>query len=219
MNYYFVADNTRSDEFRRLRAKARMSVVSVSKSLGEKESTVNNWAYGKSERIPESIMVKMRELAGEDRSEVSPPSIPVPLLKIPVPHIGGVSASEPVNWTDPFATVVMEEVPPEMGHGRGRFSCYIKSDSMVPLLYEEDLCVFQADPAKKLNTVVLFRSTENLLTIKTLKHDGTHYYLHPENPTYEDIRAEGTIVGHLVGVVRTIGSRMTTEYDPNGIRP
>jgi SOS-response transcriptional repressor LexA len=155
-------------------------------------------------------------LTGDDLSR---PTIPAPELKILSPYMGQVAASTPVDWSDPFDADEFEYVPSEMGDGRGRFSARVIGYSMHPLLIPGDLVVFQASNVPKLGVVVLHRSTDNQVTVKELKHDGDKFILSSSNELFPDIPATGQIIGHLVGIVREQGSRITTEYDSNGIRP
>lgn len=151
--------------------------------------------------------------------DVGAPAIPMSLIYAPVPYIGLVSASDHTLWADPNDTDAMEFVPSEMAESRGRFACRIESDSMMPLLEPEDVCVFQQDMVPKIGRVVLYRANDNKITVKQLKHDGASYLLHALNPRVTDVEATGVQVGYLVGIVRRIGRRVKTDYDPDGIRP
>jgi len=184
--------------------------------LGVKPSTLHNWVYGRSDNVPDSVMAKARAMVSTN--DVGPPKIPASQLLIPVPFIGGVAASSPADWTDPFESETFEYVPPEMGDVRGRFACSVIGDSMYELLQQGDVCVFQSSTTPKIGSVVLFRSDDRKVTIKTLKHDGNKFVLHPENPSYEDVEARGLCIGYLVGIVREVGSKRVTVYDPTGIR-
>jgi SOS-response transcriptional repressor LexA len=175
-------------------------------------------AYETGRNRPRFEVMRRLRLMGF-QADVSGPSTPASELDSPIVYIGTVAAGSRANWTDPFASESMEFVPPEMGNAIGRFACRIGSDSMVPTLEPQDLCVFQRDPAPRIGAIVLYRASDGLIAVKQLKHDGQDYYLHPLNPKYEDCRPEGTCVGYLVGIVRWKGSKKTTEYDGNGIYP
>lgn len=168
--------------------------------------------------VPKPILDSLIGL-GFKPEEVGPPLVPAPQMLVPVPYIGGVAASSEVSWGDPYEAIEMKMVPPEMAEGRGRFCCHIIGDSMYPLLHPGDLCVFRSTNLEKLGHVVIFRTPDSRVTIKTLKHDGRSFFLHPENPNYEDIRVEGQVIGFLIGVVREAGSQRITITDLNGIRP
>jgi SOS-response transcriptional repressor LexA len=175
------------------------------------DSSNPEWEFGDGTTPLLSLVV-----TGDDLSR---PTIPAPELKILAPYIGQVAASTPVDWSDPFDADEFEYVPCEMGDGRGRFSARVIGYSMHPLLLPGDLVVFQSSNVPKLGVVVLHRSTDNQVTVKELKHDGERFMLCSTNEAVPDIPASGQIIGHLVGIVREQGSRMTTEYDSNGIRP
>lgn len=212
-----MAANTRSAEIAAIRERLGLSIPKFAERLGVKMSQLNNWVYGKSNAVPDDVIVRARAMLGTH--DVGPPKIPASQLLIPVPFIGGVSASSPIDWTDPFEAETFEYVPPEMGDAKGRFACSIVGDSMFELLEQGDVCVFQSEAAPKIGLVVLFRSDDRRVTVKTLKHDGTRFVLSPVNPAYEPVEAKGICVGYLVGIIRQIGSKRVTVYDPTGIRP
>lgn len=166
-----------------------------------------------------SILANLEKLGFPKSQEVGPPLIPASQLLIPITYIGTIAASNPVNWTDPFESEDFEFVPPEMGDARGRFACKIESDSMFPLLEPHDVCVFQRTEVPKIGHIILFRSNDNLVTIKQLKHDGTSYTLHPINPGYQPAPAQGNMLGYLVGIVRERGTQRITIFDSSGILP
>ena len=212
----FVAANTEMGErLRAARLKTRLTMTAFADVLGVPRSTYKNWEYGVVSNIDPAIVLKAESLVVP---ELSAPTVPAPLLLVPIPYIGKVAASSPVDWTDPFESETMEEVPPQMA-GRGRFSATIFGDSMYDLLLPNDVVVFQAHDVPIIGNVVLYRSEDSTVTIKTLKHNGKGFILHPENPNYEDCEATGTMVGYLVGIIRKHHSREVTVYDPSGIRP
>lgn len=167
--------------------------------------------------IPRRILRTLYEMGF--MSEVSAPTIPAGEVGVQLVSIGYVAASSKVDWTDPFESEDFEYVPSHMAEGRGLFSCRVQSDSMLPLLYPEDICVFQRTDVPKIGRVILFRSDDHKVTVKLLKHDGTNYILHPLNSNYSDEIATGCSVGVLVGIVRKIGSRTISDHDPDGIKP
>lgn len=211
-----VRHHITAEELARFRDKVlRLTQNEMAERLGVPYSRYKNWEY--QTPIPPAIADKLLAM-GYGRIEVGAPLIPASQLLIPIPFIGGVAASSPVDWTDPFESNVFEYVPPEMGDARGRFACRVLGDSMFDLLWPGDIAVFQKIDVPKLNAVVLFRSDDGLATIKTLKHDGERFMLHALNPGYNAEPARGTVVGYLVGIVREQGSRKVTVYDPSGIR-
>ncbi len=199
---------------RSFRRKLDITQEEMARRLTLKRTTYTSYEQGQAQP-PDKIIAKLREM-GLD--EVGPPKIAAAQLLVPIPFIGTVNASSEIDWSDPLDTEEMEEVPPEMA-GRGRFCLRVGSDSMYDLLWPGDLAVFQKDPTPKIKAVILYRSFDNKATIKQLLHDGRTYMLHPLNPSYEDYEAKGDCVGHLVGVVREIGSRRVTVYDRHGIQP
>ncbi len=207
-----------SQLLKRARQHSEMTLKAFAEHLGVSETTYRNYEYGYSKRVPKAVRSRAEEiLAGAP--DVGPPAIPASQLQIPIRYIGFVSASAPVDWTDPFETETFEFVPSEMGDIKGRFACRVASDSCYDVLWPQDLCVFQSDNVPRLGCFVLWRMPDDRITIKQLKHDGKDYVLHPINAKYEDTTAVGTQVGFLVGIVRESGSRRMTIYDATGIRP
>jgi SOS-response transcriptional repressor LexA len=186
--------------------------------LGIGRSRLANFETNKS--TPNNkILENLHTLGFPKQPEVGPPLIPASQLLIPITYIGYIAASNKVNWTDPFESEDFEYVPPEMGDARGRFACKIESDSMFPLLEPHDVCVFQRTEVPKIGHIILFRSKDNLVTVKQLKHDGTTYVLHPLNTSYEPTPAEGNMLGFLVGIIRERGTQRITIFDSTGILP
>ncbi len=212
-----MADNRIAEELKTFRAKKRFTQSELAEMLGVGRGTYKNWELALN-FPPASIVTKLRNLGMG--SDVGKPLIPASQLLIPVPFIGMVSCSSPANWTDPFESEVFEMVPPEMGDARGRFACKVESDSMMPLLHPEDVCVFQGHPLPRINRICLYRTDEGLATIKQVKHDGATFILHALNRTIPDVPVTGgTCFGYLVGIIRMIGNRKQTDFDPDGIIP
>lgn len=182
--------------------------------LGAGRATYKNWEYGVA-NPPPGIIAEIAAL----EADVTSPSIPAYELEVPLRSIGAIAASQKVHWTDPLDSDDFEDVPGHMAEGRGRFTCRVASDSMMPLLQPNDLCIWQQSAIPRLGAVILYRSPDHTVTIKQLKHDGERYQLHPLNPAYEDTAGDGEQIAYLVGVVRQIGRRRITDYDPDGIRP
>ena len=211
----------------------------VAKFLEVNEDTYRAHEYGQSE-IPEE---RARRLASEwgvpyqkivnpfganqepysAGSDVSGPAIPIPKLVIPIPYIGNVGANSKADWLDPVETNEWIDVPNEMATPRGphtvRFACTVIGDSCYDLLWPGDTAVFEKRNIPKLNHIMLFRSDDNTVTIKQIKHNGDGFILHPLNDSYKDEPALGTVVGFLVGIVRQMGSKKVTVYDAYGILP
>lgn len=194
----------------------KLTQQEMADKLKIKRSRYANFEIGVS-NPSDSILKHLHSLGFQQ--EVGPPLVPASTIEIPLTYIGFVAASDPVNWTDPFESESFEYVPTEMGDVKGRFACRIASDSMMPLLEPDDLCVFQTSPVPKIGCIILFRSKDNLITVKQLKHDGNEYMLHPLNQKYKNQKADGETVGFLIGIVRSKGTLKTTIYDPSGIRP
>ena len=155
--------------------------------------------------------------------EVSAPMMPIPKLLIPIPFVGNVGANSKVDWLDPVETGESIDVPNEMATPLGptsvRFACTIVGDSCYDLLWPGDTAVFHVHRTPRIGQIMLFRSFDNHVTVKQIKHDGRQFFLHPLNPAYDDEPAQGQVVGYLVGIVRMMGSKKVTVYDAHGITP
>lgn len=207
---------TTGEELKELRERARMTQGEFAIKLGIEKTRYQNWEYDRVE-VPDNFMARAKAIArGDDLSE---PTAPAPMLNISIPYIGGIAASTPVDWTDPYESTAWEEVPYEMGDSKGRYSGRVVGLSMYPLLVPDDLLIFQASSAEKLGVIVLHRCPENKVAVKVLRQDGTNFLLESINSAFEVVPATGEVIGFLVGIIRRVGSRVTTEYDPNGIRP
>ena len=200
----------------------------IAKFLGINEATYRSYEYDKA-KLPEE---HARRLAAEyrkdrdwrwfyigDADDVGMPMAPAPLLLVPIPYLGALAASGPVDWTDPLESEDFMEVPPEMAERSGRFCSTVVGDSCYDLLLPGDLVVFHKDSLPKLGQMVMHRSPDRRVTVKQLKHDGEKFILHPLNRSYKDEAATGVFLGYLVGIVRQIGSKRVTVYDLHGIVP
>lgn len=194
------------------------------------EATYRGYEYGRSQ-IPEEAArrlaaeygVEWREIYALQDADVSAPKLPVPNILVPIPYVGNVGANSKADWLNPVETGEYVEVPPEMATPSGptslRFACTIVGDSCYDLLWPGDVAVFHKSEVPRIGQVMLFRSNDNLVTVKQIKHNGREFILHPLNPAYDDVPAIGCVVGYLVGIVREQGSRRVTVYDSHGITP
>lgn len=212
------ADSMRheADELKKFRNALGTSQFDMAETLHVTRSAYSSYETARV-GIPRKVLRTLYEMCF--MSDVSPPTIPAGELGVQLVSIGYVAASSKVDWTHPFESEDFEFVPSHMAEGKGLFSCRVQSDSMLPLLYPEDICVFQRTDVPKIGRVILFRSDNNKITIKLLKHDGMNYILHPINTAYQDEIATGCSVGVLVGIVRKIGSRTISDNDSDGIKP
>lgn len=96
------------------------------------------------------------------------------------------------------------------GHDRNLVILHAKGDSMIDKqINDGDLLVVRKQPTAEVNNIVIACLCEGEATCKTLKKDeeGT-FYLHPENPAYNDIiPCEGwTIYGVVKSVIHTLST-------------
>lgn len=214
---FLMAEHILGSELKAFRKSLRMTQQEMASMLGVTRSAYANHEAGQN-NVPESYLPVLRRL-GFNVSNVSAPSIAVPEFLIPIPFVGLVNADTPATWAAPNDSDSLEFVPAEMGNPKGRFAARVESDCMYPLLQPDDIVVLHQHSVPRIGTIVLFRTFDNRDTLKQLKHDGEQYILHALNPKVPDRVAEGTVVGYLVGIVRQVGRRRYTDYDPDGIRP
>lgn len=205
-----------AERLKGIRKSLELTQLEMAQRLGVSRPAYASYESGRN-NPPRSVVAEIKKISYGD--DVRRPTAPAAELEVPLVSIGYIAASSKIDWTDPFLSGDFEYVPGHMAQEKGRFSCRVSSDSMMPLLEPDDICVFQGSDVPKIGCIILFRSFENLVTIKMLKHDGKEYSLHPLNPNYEACKAEGSAVGYLVGIVRKVGRRTITDYDPDGIRP
>ena len=156
--------------------------------------------------------------------DVSAPSHPEPVSEVDIPFVGSVGANSKVDWLDPIEdTNDMIPVPAEMATAKGpkslRFCSHIVGDSCYPLLLPDDLVVWHKYNIAKIGHVMLFRSTDMRVTVKQVQYIEGEFILHPLNPKYQDEKAEGTVLGYLVGIIRKQDGMKITMYNPDGIIP
>lgn len=202
-------------ELKRWREDDRYKQGEIADKLGISRSTYANWEAG-IQPIPEKHLRALRLLGFQ--AEVSKPSIPAPSTWVRLPHIGYISASTKVDWTDPYASEDFEYVATQIDDTRECFTCRVASDSMRPFLQENDLLMFKGTPVPKVGKIVLYRSPEGRLTIKWLKHDGQNYILHATNPRVDPTEADGTCLGYLIGVYHQERPKYSIEEE-SGISP
>ena len=209
-----MAESEITEALRRFRRGKNWTQQAIADMLGLKRTTYTSYEQGIASP-PKSVLDKLRSYGFDDVGDMRgvTPQRPVALR-----YIGAVSASSRAGWTDPREVDEVIAVPPEMG-GDERFACTVESDSCFDLLWPGDTAIFHRCQIPKMNHVMLFRSTDNQLTIKQVKHNGTDWILHPLNAKYTDEPADGSVVGFLVGILRQQGSRRITVYDEFGILP
>jgi SOS-response transcriptional repressor LexA len=207
------ADN--SEELKAMRSALRMTLKEIAAQLDVPEARYANWEYGRAQ-TPIDYLEKIRMMV--KTSELSGPKSIAYDYRIPVPYVGQVAASTPIDWANPLDATEDALVPAVMANGKGRFCARVVGLSMMPVLMPDDLLVFQASNVPKLGVIVLYRSPDNQMAVKELKDDGKEFTLHSYNETYAPVKATGSVMGHLIGIVREHGARLTTVYDPSGIR-
>lgn len=213
-----MAEHIDAEALHAWRESRRLTQEEVASKVGVSRSTYANWER-QGGHVPRKYFSVVRGLMRDTGRDVGSPAIPVVNMEIPIPFIGLVNANMKTDWDTPNDTDALEFVPGKMGDAKGRFAARVESDCMYPFLHPDDLIVLQQDHIPKLGRVVLFRLNSGEITLKQLKHDGSHFVLHALNPLIEDTIAEGSVVGYVVGIVRRVGQREWTDYDPSGLIP
>ena len=93
----------------------------------------------------------------------------------------------------------------ELGEGEF-FALSAMGDSMIEAgIDDQDIVIVHRKNYAELKQIVVSLDEENRNTLKRLMHDGNRFYLHPENPSYEDIYpAELKVQGVAVKVIKNL---------------
>ena len=80
------------------------------------------------------------------------------------------------------------EVPLSLLGSSEYFALRVYGESMIRAgIYDGDLVVIRKTCTASAGQIVVAIDDEGQTTLKRLAHDGQRYYLHPENPAFEDI--------------------------------
>lgn len=181
----------------------------------EDEQVIRNKLTGRTAMDPGTLQVINDELGivPEGEAVLEPKALysrALGTLRI----LGGVSAGLGWEATDEDAI----EVPISLC-GPSRVGWIVRGDSMIPLLQEGDVAIFESGIVPKLNVPNLVRTRDTEYRVKMVRHDGERYCLWSLNPSYPEEPADGSWLGYLVGFYRLIGSREEMMHDPSGLRP
>lgn len=148
---------------------------------------------------------------------VSDPLYPVAMLYAPIPLGSPVPAG---SWQSPEDTDDMIEVP-GMLVARGRFACQAEGESMLPLIEQGDLLIFQSDPRPRPGLIVLARNGHGEVTVKVLRIKENRFVLESMNASFPDATADYIEhIGYLVAIWKREGSgKGMLYYDDGGLRP
>lgn len=204
------------EHLREFRRKLGLTQEEMSSRLGLKRGSYAALELGTTKSVPKAIVRELRTMGYE--GDVELPQTAAQSIDAPVPYIGAISAGRRADWTDPFESEDLAYVPSHMTEQRGTFACKVSGDSMVPMLWPGDLCVLVANPEPVVGRVVLARCADNLLTLKSLRHNGREWMLTPLNASYDSEPLDGMIVGYVVGLVRRDGDETLTRFAPGGLK-
>jgi SOS-response transcriptional repressor LexA len=148
---------------------------------------------------------------------VGDPLYPVAMLYAPMPKGSPVPAG---TWASPQDTDEMIEVPGFLVE-KGRFACEAEGSSMLPLIEQGDLLIFQGDPRPRPGVIVLARNGHGEVTVKVLRVRDSGYILESLNAAYPHASADYIEhIGYLVAIWKREGSgKGHLNYDDGGIRP
>lgn len=80
------------------------------------------------------------------------------------------------------------EVPMSLLGSSDYFALRVYGESMIRAgIYDGDLVVLRRAATATVGQIVVAVDDEGQTTLKRLAHDGQRYYLHPENPAFDDI--------------------------------
>lgn len=80
------------------------------------------------------------------------------------------------------------EVPLSMLGSSEYFALRVYGESMIRAgIYDGDLVIVRKAQSATVGQIIVAIDDEGQTTLKRLAHDGQRYYLHPENPAFDDI--------------------------------
>ena len=218
----------------RLSRRPGLTQAELAVALGVSRYQVANYETNRSEP-PKKLIAKASKLFnvpeawfwdGDDLPHNSPavqskdvgrPLYPVASVYAPIVLGSPVPAG---SWADPDDTEEMIEVPGFLVT-KGRFAAIAQGDSMLPIIEQGDLLIFEKNPTPRVGCIVLARNGQSQVTVKTLRTKDNRYTLQSINPAYPDAEADYIEhVGVLVAIWKRDGQgRGSLIYDDGGIRP
>jgi SOS-response transcriptional repressor LexA len=181
----------------------------VAKKVAQYWKLPEDWFWDGQDLPPDSPIYQSKD--------VGAPQHPVAAMYAPMPMGGPVPAG---SWADPDDTEEMIEVPGFLVE-RGRFAATAEGDSMLPLIEQGDLLIFQKESRPRTGTIVLARNGQNQVTVKVLRVKDNRYVLDSLNTAYPVAEADySEHLGFLVAIWKREGvSKGMLYYDDAGIRP
>ncbi|MCW5941071.1 MAG: hypothetical protein KIS66_02495 [Fimbriimonadaceae bacterium] len=213
----------RAEDVERLLAKHNKSLAWLGRQLGVSRQTVHNWISGASAPRDESVWDAMlAKLPKREPEPLGPPRNAAYLPEIRLPLWPALPANG--DWDEPQGAEDWIEVPSFLGttpRSPERVVATIRGDSMSPRLHDGDLVVVELDPSPRTGRIVVARTEDGEVTVKTLLRDkhGDHV-LQAVNKEHRVVPKESCVVGYIVAVLRNYGrGRGTIEWDDGGIGP
>ena len=201
-------------------AEPRRTVAQVAASVGVSYNVLNNVLNGRTKPptdLVESIRKELGLPKGWPFEEELLPIKGIPLVRIEL--MGKVMAGSGSDvYESGDATGEGVVVPANLG-GPDKGALVIEGDSMFPLLHPGDVAVFRKSHVPKLGCPCVVRTKDGKLRVKVVGHDGTGYTFTSLNPAYPADKNGKQMLGFLIGIYRTVGSREEITIDESGIRP
>lgn len=185
-----MKSNFLGNNIRYLRKKLNMSQEDLSSKLGYKSfSSVQKWESGIAdptfktvERIANLFGVSMNDLTTKDLN--APLSFTDNKSKgIKIPVLGEVAAGIPIEAIEDV--IDYEEISEDMAKRGEFFGLRINGDSMLPMIYKNDVVIVRQQPDAETGDVVIVRINGDSATCKQLRKlsDGA-IELISMNPSY-----------------------------------
>lgn len=128
--------------------------------------------------------------------------VSVPLVKLGV--IGNIPCGDPMLEESYYDEYIY--FPKSLLSGDSHFVLKASGDSMIDAgINDQDLVIVRCQNFAEPDQIVVALDHENRNTLKRLKHDGSRFYLHPENQKYLDLYPpELKIQGVAVKVIKNL---------------
>lgn len=140
----------------------------------------------------------------------------VPLSMKRIPVIGSVEAGGGVANVDVEIQTVFV---PEKIAVLGSVGYIVEGDSMMPALEPGDIAVFRYEKTPRRGYTALLKTPEGEYKVKLVRWSSNgRWQLYSLNEAYGSEEMDGLeMIGFLVGVYKTSGSREMLDCDPNGL--
>lgn len=212
---------------RERREQMGMTQAELGARIGKSGSSVRVYEHGNSQiwrhqdllaAIAAALSLKLEDLTAGASDAPTPKRSLRPLRGTPEGRIKVLGAAAAGNDPAGLPDDDLMNVPIEMADP-DYSGLFVEGDSMMPFLHPADIAIFRDHPSERVGLIFAVRRPDNGICVKRLIFDGG-WKLESLNPSYEPVplMPGDQLLGFLVGLVRTEGSKRTIVHDPAGLR-